>query len=304
MEYPSNGGAAPPIAHNAFSPGRVVAIATNTFTELTRLRVFYVLLLFALVLIGSSIFMARLTFQQEFQVLKDISLGAISIFTSLLAILATARMLPQDAEDRIVYTILAKPVARLEYVLGKLLGVFFLLAISTIVMTALFFAMLYAREGGALAETTRQMAALPQEQLAEALNMIRSSTFSPGLLPAISIIFLKACLLASLTLFISTFATSNIFTVLVTIFVYFIGHLEGTAREYWMQQQNGGWAARVFLAVVALIFPDLQLFNFTDQVVAGLPIPPSLFLQTVGLGCFYTLIYLLLAAVVFEGKEL
>jgi len=125
-------------SHRAFSLGRVFAITTNTFTDLTRQRVFYFLLIFALLLIGSSLFMARLTFQQELQILKDVSLGAMSIFTSLLAILATARLIPQDSEDRTVYTILAKPVPRLEYVLGKLGGVLLLLAISTFVMSALF----------------------------------------------------------------------------------------------------------------------------------------------------------------------
>jgi hypothetical protein len=65
--------------HRAFSR-RITAIASNTFTELTRLKVFF--LPFALILIGSSLVMARLTFQQEFQVLKDISLGTMSIFTS------------------------------------------------------------------------------------------------------------------------------------------------------------------------------------------------------------------------------
>src|SRR5436309_1900980 len=52
---------------------RISAIAGNTLRELTRLRVFYVLLLFALVLIASSVFIARFSFQQELPVLKDIS---------------------------------------------------------------------------------------------------------------------------------------------------------------------------------------------------------------------------------------
>jgi len=159
--------------HRVFSPRRIAAIAANTFTELTRLKAFYVLLIFALILIGSSIFMARLTFQQEFQVLKDISLGAMSIFTSLLAIVATARMLPQDIEDRTVYTILAKPVPRFEYVIGKLGGVLLLLALTTVIMAALFFAVLAFREQAALAATTRQMAGLPEKQIAEALEAVR-----------------------------------------------------------------------------------------------------------------------------------
>jgi hypothetical protein len=292
------------VSHRRFSPTRITAVAANTFTELTRLKVFYALLLFALVLIGSSVFMARLTFQQEFQVLKDISLGAMTIFLSLLAIVATARMLPQEIEDRTVYTILAKPVPRWEYLLGKFGGVLLLLVVSTVVMTALFCAVLYLRQESALAETVRQMAGLPAEQIHEALQTLRASTFNQNLLPGIAVIFFKACLLASLTLFISTFATSHIFTVVVTVFVYFIGHLQATAREFWLQEQGGGWLSRIFLAVVALLFPDLQQFNLTDEVVAGSAIPLALFLQTVALGCFYTLFYFLLATAVFNGREL
>ena len=112
--------------HRPFSFLRVAAITGNTFTELVRLKVFYFLLIFALLLIANSLFMARLSFQQEFQVLKDVSLGAMNIFSSLLAIVATAQLIPRDLEDRTIYTILAKPVPRHEYLMGKLAGVLLL----------------------------------------------------------------------------------------------------------------------------------------------------------------------------------
>ncbi|CAN5740941.1 hypothetical protein BH20VER1_BH20VER1_15190 [soil metagenome] len=293
-----------PPPYRRFSPARIAAIATNTFTELTRLKVFYVLLLFALVLIGSSVFMARLTFQQEFHVLKDISLGAMTIFLSLIAIIATARLLPQEIEDRTVYTVLSKPVPRFEYILGKLSGVLLLLAISTVVMTLLFCAVLYFRQQAAIAETLQQMAGQPPEQIEEALRSLRTSTFTANLLPGIAIIFVKACVLASLTLFISTFAASQIFTVAMAIFVYFIGHLQATAREFWLQEQAGGWLSRTFLAIVALLFPDLQQFNLADEVAACAAIPLRIFWQTAALGCFYTLFYALAAIAVFNSREL
>src|SRR5436190_5476277 len=161
--------------HRGFSPARIFAISINTLIELTRQKVFYVLLIFALLLIGCSVFMARFTFQQEFQILKDISLGAMSIFSSLLAIVATARLIPQDIEDRTVYTILAKPVPRFEYLLGKLFGVLLLLAISVALMGALFAAVLYVREQSVLNETVRQMSRAPHEQLDDALKAIHAS---------------------------------------------------------------------------------------------------------------------------------
>ena len=290
--------------YRAFSFARVLAITLNTLTELTRLKVFYVLLVFALLLIGSSIFMAQFTFQQEFQILKDVSLGAMSIFTSLLAIVATARLIPQDIEDRTVYTILAKPVPRFEYVLGKIAGVLLLLAISTLVMSAAFFLVLYAREQTVLHMTMRQMSMAPREQVDDALRAIRSSALNIDIFPGIVIIYLKACLLAALTLFVSTFATTNIFTIVVMAFVYFIGHLQATAREYWLQEHGSGLVTRVFLAVVALLFPDLQAFNLVDDIVAGTAISMAVFAKTALLGIFYTTIYTLLAAFVFYGKEL
>jgi hypothetical protein len=290
--------------YRPLSFARIKAIATNTLTELTRLKVFYVLLVFALVLIGSSIFMAQFSFQQEFQILKDVSLGAISLFTSLLAIVATARLLPQDLDDRIVYTVLAKPVPRFEYIVGNIAGVLVLLAISTVVMSAAFFLVLYAREQAVLHTTANQMASAPADQLADALRAVRSSAFNFDIVPGIVIIYLKACLLGALTLFVSTFATSNIFTIVVMAFIYFIGHLQATAREYWLHEHSSSLISRLFLAVVALFFPDLQAFNLVDDIVAGTAISLALFTKTAVLGVFYTTIYTLLAAFVFYGREL
>jgi ABC-2 type transport system permease protein len=290
--------------HRAFSPARIFAITINTLTDLARQKVFFVLLIFTLILIGSSVFMARFTFQQEFQILKDISLGAMSIFTSLLAILATARLISQDIEDRTIYTILAKPVPRFEYLLGKLAGVLLLLAISIVVMALLFAAVLFFREQAVLNETAREMNRAPQGQLNDALNSVRASGLNINVFAAVAVIFLRACLLATLTLFVSTFATTNIFTIAVMVFVYLIGHLQATAREYWLQQQSTSWIGRGFLALITLILPDLQAFNLIDQIVAGVAIPAAIFTNTALLGIFYIAVYTVAATFVFYGKEL
>ena len=290
--------------HRRFSLRRVSAICTNTLTELIRLKVFYFLLLFGLILIGGSVGLARFSFQQEFQILKDISLGAMSIFSSLLAIIATARLISQDIEERTIYSILAKPVSRIEYLIGKLAGVLLLLGIAVAIMAALFLVVIYTREQTVLHDTARQMATAPADQLDHALNAVRASALNPNLAPAIGIIYLKACLLASLTLFVSTFATTNIFTVVVMVFVYVIGHLQAIAREYWLHEHGAGWITQLLLAVVALVFPDLQLFNVVDEAVLGTAIPFAIFLKTAGIGIFYVIVYTALAAVVFSGKEL
>lgn len=286
-----------------FSFSRVQAIAWNTLTELVRLKVFYFLLLFALVIIGSSLFMIQFTFQQEFQVLKDASLGAMTIFTSLLAILATANLLPKDIEDRTLYTILAKPVPRFEYLLGKLAGVFLLLLISVACMSVVFVAVLWLRQTTVLAAVAQQFANSP-EDLAVKVREVKAAGLTPTLFQGVALIYVKACLLGALTLLISTFATSAIFTTIVSVVVYFIGHLQSTARDYWLAGGDASWVTRVFTALLALIFPDLQLFNLVDDIVAGNAVATALFLKTIGIGLIYVIFYTLAAQFIFVKKEL
>jgi hypothetical protein len=284
--------------------GATFAIARNTFTELVRQKVFFFLLIFALLIIGNSAFMAKFSFQEQFQMLKDISLGAMSVFTSLIAILATANFLPKDMEDRTIYTLLAKPVPRYRYLLGKLLGIIMLLACATLLMSALFLATLWLRESTVLSETRAQMAGGSTEELALAVKEVTDATFNLNLLPGIAIIFIKSALLAALTLFISSFATSSIFTILMAAALYFIGHLQSTAREYWLSGVDVEWWSRLLAAAVALLFPDLQAFNLTDDIIAGTAVPLALFLNTAGLGILYVVVYFALAALVFSGREL
>lgn len=289
--------------HTFFSPRRVSAIASNTLLELVRQKVFYFLLIFALVLIGASFFMGFLRPELQFQVMKDVSLGAMSVFTWLLAVLATAMLLPKDIEERTLYTILAKPVPRFEYLLGKLLGVFLLLAISTVVMSGMFAAVLFLKEQLAIAETIREYKLTDPAKIAEVVNNVKASTFTWSLVPGVVAIYFKAAIFATLTLFISTFASSWIFTIVVSVAVYLIGHLVPIARDYW-QTDSGGWLAKGFVALIALMFPDLQLFNLADDIVAGNAIATGLFLQTLGLGCLYIGVYGWLAYFMFAKKEL
>lgn len=290
--------------HKIFSPARVNAIASNALLELARLKVFYFLLLFALLIIGSSAFMLEFPFHEQFQVLKDLGLGAMSIFTWLLSVLATAMILPKDIEERTLYTILAKPVPRFEYLLGKLLGVLWLLLISTLLMSAMFAAALYTKEHLVLSSTLREMQGASPDALQAALRDVREHAFTMSLLPCVVAIYIKAAIFAALTLMVSTFASSSIFTIIVSFVIYFIGHVQHIAREEWLGSPHTSALKRSFLAVVALVFPDLQLFNLVDDIVAGNAIHMSLFLQTVGLGCAYTFVYAFVAYVIFAYKEL
>ena len=233
------------IRHKFFSPARIAAIAGNTFLELVRLRVFFFLLIFALFLIGSAIFgvsVFSFDVHEQLQLLKDVSLGTMSIFTWLLAMLATAMLLPKDVEDRTLYTILAKPVPRLEYLIGKLAGVLLMLAVSVVAMSLLFAIALYARQQMAIAGVMREAASMPQEAIAAQVRDISAHAFNSSIAVAIGLIFLKAVVFAAITLFVSTFASSIIFTVMISAAIYLIGHLEGIARDYWIAARESAGA--------------------------------------------------------------
>ena len=288
--------------HKVFSLARVFAIASNTLLELVRLKVFYFLLLFALLGIGSSVITAEMKFEEQFKVLQDVSLGAMSIFTWLLAVLATAMLLPKDIEERTLYTILAKPVPRFEYLLGKLLGVFALLAVALALMVAMFVVVLYTQEQTALADNLRGMA--PGPELDAAQQEVRASFFHASLVPGILIIYVKAAVCATLTLLLSTFATSSIFTIIVSVVIYIIGHVQPIAREYWLATKGAGALTKVFLALIALLIPDMKAFDLLSDLHPGEVIAQLLFWQTAGLGALYVTIYFLVGYFIFAGKEL
>lgn len=287
--------------HKFFSPPRVWAIAGNTLLEFVRLKVFYFLLLFALLIIGSSAFMLDFKFQEQFQVLKDMSLGSMSIFTWLLAVLATSMLLPKEIEDRTLYTILAKPVPRFEYLLGKLLGILVLLLTSIVLMSVMFVIALYIKQQDVIANAVR---GLPADQAKEVILGVKASSFTASLVPCIAMIYIKSALLASFTLLVSTFATSSIFTVIVSFVVYFIGHVQGIARESLLSSPHATALSKIFLAFVSLLFPDLRLLSLTDNIVAGNAIPTMIFLKTAGLGVSYFCVYALVAYLIFAFKEL
>ena len=135
---------------------------------------------------------------------------------------------------------------------------------------------------------------------------IQSHAFTVSLVPCIATIYLASILMATLTMLISTFSTSYIFTLFISFTCYFIGSVEcNGARLHADDGEPRARARRTFPSIgLRLCFPDLQLFNFVDDIVAGNSIHMALFLKTAGLGFSYVLVYSLVAYVIFSFKEL
>ncbi|KAB2638617.1 MAG: ABC transporter permease subunit, partial [Verrucomicrobia bacterium] len=119
-------------SHSGSHGRRIAVIASHAFTQLVRMKVFYFLAVFAVITIGSNFFDLPQHAGPEaagthvLNSIKSWSLGTMTLFSVVFAIVATALLLPKDVEDRTLYTILAKPVPRLDYLAGKLLGVILL----------------------------------------------------------------------------------------------------------------------------------------------------------------------------------
>ncbi|MCH2061661.1 MAG: ABC transporter permease [Verrucomicrobiales bacterium] len=292
--------------HKVFSALRIWAIARNTFTQLVRMKVFYFMLIFSALIIGANLLFLSFTFEQELKILKDVSFGAMSLFASIFAIVGTALLIPKDIEDRTLYTILTKPVPRIEYLLGKLMGILLLLAVSILLMSLLFFTVLYIRQHGIL---TEKIASFPRQVSDAQIALFREDIFSRGLQPELLLgvlaVFLKAAVAAAVALFVSTFASSTLFTIIVSLVVYFIGHAQSLALDYYFAEGEIPSAAqRFFAGLIGVVFPNFQLFNVTDGLTAGEVVSASLMARLVGLTAFYLTIYSLVSWLIFAKKEL
>ena len=296
-----------------FSPARIMVIAGHTFTQLVRMKVFYFLVIFVALMLAASSFempwsrTAEDSAEQELTILKSTAMGAMTMFSVLFAIAATALLIPKDLEDRTLYTILSKPVPRLDYLLGKLGGVLLLVAISLLLMDSLLSVILHFRTDSLLAHemAVGKAQGWPQPDMDARAESISQQGVTWDLQAGIAAIFFKAMIMASIALLISTFSSSTLFTIVIAVVIYFIGHYTADARNYWLHSQKDGVSKEVkFLTQgVALIFPDFQLFNIIDSTIEGKKIAPGIFSRLATLTLFYSGIYSVLAWFTFRKKE-
>lgn len=283
-----------------FSLSRVGIIALNTFTEAVRQKVFNILLVFALVVIATASFFSLFSFGEQLKFVKDFCLGALSVFGAVIAIVGTAQLLPNEVENRTIYTILSKPVRRFEFLLGKYMGSVLLVFLS-LVMMSLMSMMALMFKGSNLMRDSRQSLATAQheeqrEEIMHDIKEIQAGVKDPDVGKAVILIFVKLSLLAAITLLISTFSTSMVFNVVSAFMIFFAGHLRGAAAEVW-------GAHKIVMAFLAII-PDLGSFNVADDIVLGNVIPWAHVSEVALYGVARTALMVLVAHLIFSQKEI
>lgn len=307
-----------------FSLSRIWTIAQGTMTQLVRMKTFYFLLIFAVLVAAIGNLDIKLASSAtQLETLKKISFGTMDIFAWLYAIVATALLIPRDIEDRTLYTILSKPVRRIEYLVGKLLGVLILIAVS---LTMMFFAcllmlwgkqMLFVGElkaslapaASAAGPLLESPAPSPAELSAQAreveqqIALINKQGVRANLAIAALASFLKASVVAVMTILISTFASSSLFTIITSIFFFLIGHAHGMMTDFWLHKTEGNIIIRMLTKVFKLLIPDYQLFAFSEGVVIGANIAPQAVWGMCFLTAGYLFVFLLISLMIFLYKE-
>ncbi|MGB0154163.1 MAG: ABC transporter permease [Verrucomicrobiales bacterium] len=289
-----------------FSLRRVMVIASSSVTQLVRMKTFYFLLAFAAIIVVLMSLNPPTTPAGVLSTIKRISFGTMDVFAWLFAIVSTALLIPKDIEDRTLYTILSKPVRRIEYLIGKLLGVLWVIAISLLVMYAVCALALWSRETLYIAEELEAMnadARYSAENVSAQIALIEQQGLRPELGIAVLASFLKAAVVASVTIFLSTFASSSLFSIIISVLVFIIGHAHTMATSFWLYQTDNSLFVQLLLKVVKIFIPNFQLYSFSHGIIQGEAVAYSLVWQMTGLTGVYLVVFLFLSLLVFIDKE-
>lgn len=295
-------------SYKSFSPARIWALTMSTVTQLLRMRILVFLLVISAVVVAASFAFPTFNAAQQLKMLKDVCFGLEQLFAYVIAMVATALLLPKDVEDRTLYTILAKPVPRLDYLLGKFLGVMLVVAGGLLLLDVVLSGVLWIKQGSVLEDSLEGLhMQLGRTPPPEAIAAVTADVAKQGLTwtlhLAVLAIFLKAAVLASLTLLISCIATSTLFTVIVSFCFFILGHGETLFREYFFKGGTAWWQY-LAAAVLAIFCPDLSLFDMVDAVAEGKAVLFADVLHMTGMGLLYAGGYLVVAYLLFVEKEL
>ncbi|MDB4624277.1 ABC transporter permease [Akkermansiaceae bacterium] len=300
-----------------FSPRRAGIIALSTVTQLVRMKVFYFLAPIALLFVGLQFFDVfwyegpeASQPQQELMMHKNLCLGTMMLFSSLFAIVSTALLIPGDIEDRTLYTILCKPVPRLDYLVGKLLGVISVIFVAMLVMDILMVVTLHYRTQAVSAKLGEYLGAIGWGEEEVRQGQAEVVSHGPSLILQYGVLahFFKASIIAAVALLISTFSTSTLFTIASSVMIWIIGAVQSLAREgLFTKGEYGvepGMVDRILGTIISLVFPDFQLFeSVSDGAARAMEIGVFDMLHLGGLTFFYIAIYTVLSWFVFSDKE-
>ena len=254
----------------------VGVVARNTFREAVRDRVLYNLLFFALLMIAAAIVVGQISLGIEQIVIVTLGLSAISVIGLLIAVFIGVAMVSKEIDKRTLYALLAKPVRRWEFLLGKFGGLVLTLAVNTAAMAAgLFLALWYVKH--------------PLERTDAAV------------LVAVYFILLKLAIVVALALLFSCF-TTPLLSILFTAGLYVSGLFVEQMRTY--HSETLSQALQGFLRWLSYLLPNFENFDVMGLAAHGRAIPAELIAQNTIYAALYCAVVLAVASVIFTRKNL
>jgi ABC-2 family transporter len=101
---------------------RVGVVAYNAYREAVRARILHGLFGLAVATAGYALVVGAYASQSQMRVVSDLGAASISLYSVMVAIVLGATSLYRELEQKTIFPVLARPIRRSEYLVGKLLG--------------------------------------------------------------------------------------------------------------------------------------------------------------------------------------
>ena len=240
----------------------IAVIAWSVLLEAVRRKDVYLLIALCFGLIGLTLTIDFFGMGHLAKFYRETALYLMGTFTALAVILLAVRQLPREFEHRTIYPLLARPVSRATFILGKALGVGLAAVFCYLLFMLVFIPGLYSI-GGDLA-----WGLFGQHVYLQLLQMV---------------VLTAACFLLSLS-----FTPDAALT--LALLLYFaaglISHISVTLYEL------SDAVGRLLLQVLNYALPQLALFDLSGKVLHSELWPPLGF-QTMAELTGYALVYAL-----------
>ena len=265
----------------------IFRVAKATFHEAWRRRFLNTILVFAILIIGCSWVFAYLQPGAELKMIIDVSLGSIRFFGMLIAVFMGTRMIPDEIEKRTIHTILAKPVSRAQFLVGKFLGGIATIFVNVLLM-GLAFVLVYSIKA-------------PQfKTLAEgAMSM---DFMFPNIVKAIILSFFELSVLMAIAVTAST-VFSWIIAAIFSFFVYFVGQMSEFFNQLANPEREIPQIAKLLLGVIYKLLPHFEIFDIREAIMKDIPVPWEVMGKITAQGLAYALIVILIGYLAFNERE-
>ncbi len=268
---------------------RVSAIALASSKSEVSQPLFVILVLIGIFAIGLFVFMPFNTFGEDIKLMKNCGITTILVLSLVQGIWSASSSVSEEIEGRTALTVLSKPVGRVEFILGKMVGVYWIVLLMFIILGAV---MLVAVAYKPLMEARENSEEQPVWQVCHAEMM--------STIPGLAMGMAQAAVLCSLSVAIAV-RVPQIANFTICFAIYLIGHL----TESIVASSEGGFAITQFVGqLIAVVVPNFEIFSAQAAIDAGLPIPMSYLSGTVIYGGLFSLIFVFLGMLLFEDRDL